>query len=125
MHRFKFVSVSRVVFYSTLIAGCVLAFAPANQALHSQFNDKLLHCVGFFVLALLAHLAHPRARMALLLAGLALFGLGIELVQAYLPYRSFSWLDWLADILGAAMYFLLFARFLVSPLLQRYKCVPD
>lgn len=109
----------RFVFYGTLVLGCVLAFAPANQTLHANVNDKVLHGIGFFVLAFWSHLAHPRARGFIPVIGLSVFGILIELVQAALPYRSFSWLDWLADVFGVFAYYLLLA-----PLLVRFAARP-
>jgi VanZ family protein len=35
---------------------------------------------------------------------LAVFGLLIEIIQYFLPWRSFSLLDWLADIIGILTY---------------------
>jgi len=105
MHPFKSLWFNRLVFYSALFAGCLLAFAPANAGLHPYANDKLLHAVGFFVMAILSHLAHPKASPWCLVVALSLFGIGIEIVQGFLPYRDFSFLDWFADILGLLLYF--------------------
>lgn len=124
MRRSKLIWFNRIVFYATLIAGCFLAFAPANQSLHAQFNDKLLHAVGFFCLALSAHLAHPRARVYWPVFGLAIFGILIEVIQAYLPYRSFSWWDWIADLFGIAIYFAVVAPLVIRPLFKRYRYGP-
>ena len=105
MHPFKSLWFNRLVFYSALFAGCLLAFAPANAGLHPYANDKLLHAAGFFVMAILSHLAHPKASPLSLIVALSLFGIGIEIVQGFLPYRDFSFLDWFADILGLLLYF--------------------
>lgn len=121
MLRSKRVWFFRLMFYAVLIAGCVLAFAPANQTLHAQFNDKLLHAVGFFCIAISAHFAHPNAKAVFPVMGLALFGLMIEVVQAYLPYRSFSWADWVADLVGIFLYYYIAARLITVPLFRRYK----
>lgn len=96
---------NKLVFYTAVIAGCVLAFSPAEAGLQPQLNDKFLHTTGFFVMACLAHLAHPYAKKMYPIIGLAILGLMIELVQAYLPYREFSLWDWCADLLGVALYY--------------------
>ena len=114
MSSSKLLILSRIVFYSALCLGCVMAFAPGGDVLHSHVNDKLLHACGLFLMAFLAHAAHPQARAYLPFIGLVLFGLGIELVQALLPYRSFSIMDWFADALGVAAYHLLFRSHLES-----------
>ena len=100
----KFELFARWLFYTAVIVGCAAAFLPANQALHAQFSDKLMHGVGFFGLAMLAHLGHRSSPFYLLFIVLSCLGLVIELVQAFLPYRSFSLLGWGADILGIVVY---------------------
>jgi len=109
---------NKLIFYFAVVSGCVLAFSPAEMGLQPQLNDKLLHTVGFFIMAVLCHLAHPLNKHFILVSGLALFGLAIEIVQAYLPYRTFSLWDWVADISGVLFYFLVIARFL------KYKVLP-
>jgi VanZ family protein len=111
---------SRLVFYSAIVVGCYLAFSPGGNGLHSYFNDKLMHAVGFFVMTVLAHLAHPQTWRKWPVFGLIAFGLAIELVQGYLPYRSFSMWDWTADIFGILLY-LLVAQRPVSAILAKYK----
>ena len=68
------------------------------------YNDKIAHGITFFVLAFLySHtLGSKFDRQSLLL--LAAFGLTIELIQYFLPWRSFSWFDWVADIIGILSY---------------------
>ncbi len=124
MLRFNRVWVFRLGFYVALIAGCVLAFGPAQQGIQAQWNDKVQHGVGFFVMALLAYQAHPQVRSAVIIAGLSLFGLAIECVQAYLPHRQFSLLDWVADIVGILLYWLL-ANLMVRVWLWMHKAAPD
>lgn len=97
---------SRILFYSALVLGSALAFSPSGNALHQHMNDKLLHGIGFVIMAFLAHAAHPRAKTIYAVLGLVLFGFLIELVQAFLPYRSFSLWDLLADVIGLGVYHL-------------------
>lgn len=117
---FSFFWHNKVLFYLALIAGCIIAFSPAEAGLQPQLNDKFLHVVGFSIMALFCHLAHPNTAYWLQILGLALFGAGIELVQAYLPYRSFSIWDWLADIVGLFIYFGLLASPFISYLRGRF-----
>jgi VanZ family protein len=109
----------KVIFYLALATGCYLAFTPLEQSFQTKFNDKLLHFAGFLVMACCAQLAHPRVRYRFLASGLIVFGLAIEIVQAYLPYRSFSWWDWGADALAVVLYFML-----IAPILKN-KSLPD
>ncbi len=109
LRLFGYLWLNRIIFYSALLVGCLMAFTPGDMGLQPQFNDKLLHASGFFVMAFLSHLAHPNKNSLWLIFGLTLFGVVIELVQAYLPYRTFSLWDWFADILGLLLYFGLLA----------------
>lgn len=86
-----------------------MAFTPVEGGIQAKFNDKALHALGFFIMAMMAQLAHPKTQFLILSIGLACFGFAIELIQAYLPYRSFSMWDWGADVLGVAVYFIFFA----------------
>ncbi len=81
----------------------VLATTSHTDAVPASFGDKFNHLIAFLELTLLARLGWPRAR-PLLVAGLVLsFGLLLELLQAPLPYRSFSLLDLVADAAGIAL----------------------
>ncbi len=109
----------KVAFYTGLIIGCYLAFSPVDNSFQAKFNDKLLHFIGFLAMSFSAQIAHPRTPFWILATGLILFGFLIELVQAYLPYRSFSWWDGAADALAVLIYFVFVAR------LVRHKSVLD
>ncbi|KTG26707.1 VanZ family protein [Haloferax profundi] len=68
--------------------------------------DKWVHGVGYAVLGFgLAHASRARRATAIghvvVVAGA--YGAGIELVQALLPYRSFSIADMGANVLGAVV----------------------
>ena len=77
-------------------------------------GDKILHFLAFGTLALLVDYAFPRSRFGFTkIILLVLYGLAIEVVQSYLPYRSASAADLLSDIIGIGTY----ACFI--PLLQR------
>lgn len=72
-----------------------------------RLSDKLLHAAAFAALAWLVDLSFPEspfgpAKVAALLA----FGVAIEAVQYFLPYREASWLDVVADAAGVATYIL-------------------
>jgi hypothetical protein len=91
-----------------------LSFAPLDPPGPINHLDKLGHLLAFLLLAWLADFAFPRLSFGIeKILPLLGFGLLIELVQQQLPYRQFSWLDWMADGLGIAAYLLM------VPLLQR------
>lgn len=70
--------------------------------------DKLEHFASFLLLAWLADFAFPRppGRLRKFLALLG-YGLLLEVIQHFLPYRDASLWDLLADALGLAAYPLL------------------
>jgi VanZ family protein len=80
-------------------------------------TDKLLHAVTFGGLAVLLVRAtrallprlNSRRRLFLALFLASLVGALLEVCQAFVPYRSAEFLDWLADTIGAAAATALFA----------------
>ena len=82
--------------------------------------DKLNHLAAFFVLALLTEYAFPSATVsALKLLPLLGFGLLIEVLQYWVGYRYFEWLDVAADAAGIAVSFWVMSegRFKDEPLI--------
>ena len=65
-------------------------------------EDKLHHWLGFLLFALSARLAFPRGRWLWLALGCLLLGLLIEVAQGWLPLRTASLGDMLANTLGVA-----------------------
>lgn len=74
-------------------------------------SDKVLHAVEYGILALLCcrafrWAAGPAvARQAVVLAIMtaSVYGITDEVHQAFVPLRESSWLDWLADTIGATI----------------------
>jgi VanZ family protein len=74
-------------------------------------SDKVLHAVEYGILALLCYRAFrwaagpAVARRAVVLAIVvaSVFGVTDEVHQFFVPFRESSWLDWLADTIGAAI----------------------
>ncbi len=66
----------------------------------SVVSDKWLHGITFTALAIwFSGQYAPRAYWRLI-AGLAVFGLLIELTQRMLTYRTADWMDLIADLIG-------------------------
>jgi len=68
-------------------------------------GDKVLHFLAFYFLAVLVDFSFPHRRFGLpkiiMLIG---YGLTIELVQSFLPYRYADTADVVADMLGSFAY---------------------
>jgi VanZ family protein len=79
----------------------LLSVIRIDHALTGDFGDKIEHALGYFLLAALAGTGHAGSRAEIpLMIGLIAFGLFIECLQWWLPWREFSLLDWLADGVG-------------------------
>jgi VanZ family protein len=103
-----------VVFY----AGAIFYFSaqshPEDQLpsfIFKQISDKVLHAVAYGILSFLCYRAFrwaagpAAARLAVILAIVtaSLYGITDEVHQAFVPFRESSWLDWLADTIGAVI----------------------
>ena len=74
-------------------------------------SDKVLHAVEYAVLGGLCYrafrwgLSEQMAARALIIAIVtaSLYGVTDEVHQLFVPFRESSWLDWLADTIGAAI----------------------
>lgn len=62
--------------------------------------DKANHFLAFFILYLLLSFAYPKLKLTCKSILLLLFGLQIESVQHFLPFREFSFFDIFADGVG-------------------------
>lgn len=110
----RFTSAFRIAFAFTALLVGYLSFGHMEETPIASVNDKLGHAAAFVTLAFLLDFAWPRqAWGAPKLLPLLAYGLLIELVQYFLPYREFSLWDLSADALGLATYPLAF------PLLKR------
>jgi VanZ family protein len=113
-----------VAFRLALIAALAvithLATTRLNYPVVQELNDKLSHIFAFYVLALLTEFSFPKRRFGssqvLVLMG---YGLLIEIVQYFLPYRTFSLYDWAADGIGLAIYWFSRPALRHVPMLRR------
>lgn len=95
----------RVALAVTLVMTMYLATAQQEPSVIDNLNDKVNHVLAFYVLAFLADYSAPKLRFNLS-KGLTILGYGllIEVIQYFLPYRQFSLLDLAADGAGIAAY---------------------
>lgn len=101
------VSTSAVVIILMLL-GIWVATKKLDFPSDVNVNDKLIHVVVFFGFAVLVDLASSR-KPFWLWKGLPLlvYGIGVEVMQYFTPFRSFSITDMIADFVGILIYFLL------------------
>jgi VanZ family protein len=90
------------LFWIYVIVIFIIAVIPGQVPLGSE-NDKINHLLAFFVFMILACLSYGKTNpVFLILAGL-LYGILIEIVQLFVPFRTFSYLDIASDLAGLAL----------------------
>jgi VanZ family protein len=78
-----------------------LSLTPAPPQALLTFSDKLLHSAGYLALYLSCSFAYPQpATVNRKLFFLFFYSILIELIQHFIPQRSFSFLDILANGFG-------------------------
>jgi VanZ family protein len=91
-----------------LVLGVWAATTPMDSPSLPQINDKLVHMGVFFCFAMLADLSISRKPFWFWKAlPLLFYGAFIEVLQYYTPNRSFEINDWLADLSGIFVYYML------------------
>lgn len=90
-----------------LVVITYLATTPISIPVIEAISDKANHIVAFFVLALVIDFSFPDKRFNFVkLVSLMAYGVAIEFVQYFLPYRTSSFLDLVADSIGILCYWL-------------------
>ena len=99
---------TRTVVITLMLLGIWVATKKLEFPPDVNVNDKLIHIVVFFGFAVLVDLSSSR-KPFWLWKGLPLlvYGVGIEVMQYFTPFRSFSIMDMAADLAGILLYFLL------------------
>ena len=85
-----------LIFYLSLIPASELEFFSAL----SLIGDKISHGVIVFDLAILGLFLNFKINNQILMVIIFSFGLTIEIVHYFHPYRYFEWADLLANFLG-------------------------
>jgi VanZ family protein len=92
----------RAGFYAAGTLVAALSLVPSAALPPASIGDKIEHVFAYAVLGLLGAASSERSAMRVIL-GLAVFGIVIEMLQAFSPGRSPDLLDVLADIAGATL----------------------
>jgi len=79
--------------------------------LMKQFGDKLLHLIEYAILAVLCYRAFrwaagsaaARRSVTLAIVAASAYAVTDEVHQMFVPLREASWLDWVADTIGATI----------------------
>ena len=95
----------RIIFYSYLLIVTLFLLLPLPAGGEPLINDKVAHTLIFLTLAVLIHRAYPQFKFMKTHAPiLALYGFCIEVIQGMSGYRTFSMLDFAADVFGILLY---------------------
>jgi len=86
------------IFYIYLIIISFIAFYPKNAGVDVG-GDKVNHLLAFVVFAILHYLSFKKRYLNIFISGLV-FGVYIEFVQYFLPYRMADIFDVLVDLVG-------------------------
>ncbi len=104
---------AKIFFFISLVVIEYLATAKVSFETTALSWDKANHCFAFFALFVMLSFAYQDLSQTKKLLALFLFAVQIEIVQYFLPYRSFSLLDIFADAIGLFLG-LIFIKILVS-----------
>ena len=99
------IMVFRAMLLMALIVITHLATTSMQYPVVEDISDKANHILAFYVLALLIDFSFPNREFGLAKISVLLgYGLAIEFIQYFLPYRSASLFDVAADAVGLLVY---------------------
>ncbi len=75
---------------------------------HLTESGFFLHLFAYLVLAVFGYLAYPRRSFAIL-SFVFLYSIAMEILQLFIPYRSFNYLDIAANFMGILLLILFLA----------------
>lgn len=91
-------------FFVTWLGLTYHSIAPYTGSPSFNHFDKIQHIGAYGILAIMLALAWPRLRLRWLVILPALYGIGLEIAQALMPFgRTGSVWDALANLLGASV----------------------
>ena len=90
----------RLIQFFVILAGfTVMGLIRGGDQMVLQLNDLILHYCGYIILMISALIAFQKP-IYFLVVLLFFYSVGIEIIQFYLPYRTFSMLDLIANMVG-------------------------
>jgi len=106
------IPVVRLIFYFSLLVIFILSIVNANEIPRlkglSFVSDKIVHFLIYFYLAYVGLLCKFAMRNYLIVLLIFTFGLFIEFIHFFHPYRFFEYLDLLANLIGVTIALLIF-----------------
>ncbi len=109
----------RIALVAAFCGVSYLAFTPNVYPDIASMNDKVNHLAAFICLAFLVDYSFPKAHFGWSKwLALLFYGILIEGIQHYLPYRDLSLMDLAADMTGVFVYYVLMQSFRFIPVLN-------
>ena len=102
--RFTFIASLFLVFFLSIVPASTIP----NFAMLSVLSDKLVHALIYFFLGYIGLLSRFEISEILLIFLIFSFGLIIEIIHFFHPYRYFEYLDLLANSIGVTIALLIF-----------------
>ncbi len=90
----------RLILVISILLISILSIQEIEVQSSVNFSDKLLHFFCFLYLTILSWLSRIIYKELWLYVIVLAYGILIEIIQIYIPYRSFEFLDIFADFLG-------------------------
>ena len=103
---------TRLIFIASLIIVFYLSVVPAsnipNFAMLSYISDKAAHAVIYSYLAIMGLISKYKLSEFTMIIYIFCFGLIIEIIHIFHPYRFFEYFDLLANLIGVTIALLIF-----------------
>ena len=88
-------------FWLFLLVTTYLSLTSGPPDALEMFSDKIIHCVGYFLLMLSCDFAYfPHTNLLWKILFLFTFSIIIEVLQHFIPHRELSLLDIVANLTG-------------------------
>jgi len=106
--------INSLIFITWIAAIAALSVTPYSKngiaSLQLTESGMILHAVGYFVASSLCYWAYRKDTLFFILFScfsIFLFSVVLEIVQLYLPYRTFNWWDIAANGVGISFFFVI------------------
>ena len=118
----KLIILFRVGLVAEILLILYLTTTSIQYEVGQEINDKVSHALAFLSLSFLADYAFPNSHFSLrkIIAVLS-YGVLIECIQYFLPYREFSLLDMAGNTVGLLVYMACIPLFQRVPLLKQRR----
>ena len=90
----------RLILVISILLISILSIQDIEAQSLVNFSDKLLHFFCFLYLTILSWLSRIIYKELWLYVIVLAYGILIEIIQIFIPYRSFEFLDIFSDFLG-------------------------